>query len=163
LDATERITVCSGIANMTARHPHAMANGARTLADAHGDRAVLGIGVAHQYTTALRGIDWTDPVGRMRAYLDEMGRAPTSSPEPERTSTPAPTTSVCKRLPATRRERRSTNSGSSHPCSPEADPARCRPGEGASNGLTAGSDPPRTPAARATVRAGIAVERRRGR
>jgi probable F420-dependent oxidoreductase len=82
LDATEGITVCSGIANLTARHPHAMANGGRTLADAHGERVVLGIGVAHQYTTAARGIDWTDPVGRMRAYLDEMDRAPTSSPDP---------------------------------------------------------------------------------
>ena len=83
LDATERITVCSGIANLTARHPHAMANGGRTLADAHGERVVLGIGVAHQYTTAARGIDWTDPIGRMRAYLDEMDGAPASSPEPE--------------------------------------------------------------------------------
>jgi probable F420-dependent oxidoreductase len=83
LDATERIAVCSGIANTTARHPHAMANGARTLADAHGDRPVIGIGIAHQYTTAARGLDWADPVGRMRAYLDEMDRAPVSSPDPE--------------------------------------------------------------------------------
>jgi probable F420-dependent oxidoreductase len=83
LDATERIAVCSGIANTTARHPHAMANGARTLADAHGDRPVIGIGIAHQYTTAARGLEWTDPVGRMRAYLDEMDRAPAASPEPE--------------------------------------------------------------------------------
>jgi probable F420-dependent oxidoreductase len=82
LDATERIAICSGIANVTARHPHAMANGARTLADAHGDRPVLGIGIAHQYTTASRGLDWADPIGRMRTYLDEMDEAPVTSPPP---------------------------------------------------------------------------------
>jgi probable F420-dependent oxidoreductase len=83
LDATEGITVCSGIANVTSRHPHAMANGARTLADAHGDRPVIGIGIAHQYTPASRGINWADPVGRMRTYLDEMDDAPATSPPPE--------------------------------------------------------------------------------
>ena len=83
LDATDRIAVCSGIANVTSRHPHAMANGARTLADAHGDRPVIGIGIAHQYTTATRGIDWADPIGRMRTYLDQMDGAPATSPAPE--------------------------------------------------------------------------------
>jgi probable F420-dependent oxidoreductase len=83
LDATDRMAVCSGIANVTARHPHAMANGARTLADAHGDRPVIGIGIAHQYTTASRGLDWADPIGRMRTYLDEMDDAPVTSPAPE--------------------------------------------------------------------------------
>ncbi len=38
LAATSRITVCSGIANVTARHHEAMAGGARTLADAYGER-----------------------------------------------------------------------------------------------------------------------------
>jgi alkanesulfonate monooxygenase SsuD/methylene tetrahydromethanopterin reductase-like flavin-dependent oxidoreductase (luciferase family) len=33
LAATPGITVCSGIANATARHPEAMSGGARTLAD----------------------------------------------------------------------------------------------------------------------------------
>ena len=83
LDATDRIAVCSGIANVTSRHPHAMANGARTLADAHGDRPVIGIGIAHQYTTATRGIDWADPIGRMRTYLDKMDDAPSTSPAPD--------------------------------------------------------------------------------
>ena len=82
LSATERITVCSGIANVTARHPEAMAGGARTLADAFGDRLVLGIGVGHQYTAGRRGQDWTDPVGRMSSYLDQMDVAQ-MGPEPE--------------------------------------------------------------------------------
>jgi len=82
LSATERITVGSGIANVTARHPEAMAGGARTLADAFGDRVVLGIGIGHQYTAGRRGQDWTDPVGRMEAYLDSMDAA-RMGPPPE--------------------------------------------------------------------------------
>jgi probable F420-dependent oxidoreductase len=80
LGATDRITVASGIVNITARHPVAMAQGARTLADAHPGRVVVGIGVGHQYSTAKRGIDWTDPVGRMRDYLKLMDETPWSGP-----------------------------------------------------------------------------------
>lgn len=81
LAATERITVCSGIANVTARHAEAMAGGARTLADAFGERVILGIGIGHQVTTGRRRQEWDDPVGRMASYLGamdaaEMGPAP---------------------------------------------------------------------------------------
>jgi probable F420-dependent oxidoreductase len=72
LAATERITVCSGIANVTARHPEAMAGGGRTLVDAYGGRVVLGIGIGHQATAGRRRQEWADPVGRMKAYLDAM-------------------------------------------------------------------------------------------
>jgi probable F420-dependent oxidoreductase len=82
LSATERITACSGIANVTARHPEAMAGGARTLADAFGERVVLGIGIGHQYTAGRRGQEWADPVGRMEAYLDAMDAA-RMGPSPE--------------------------------------------------------------------------------
>jgi probable F420-dependent oxidoreductase len=85
LHATRRITVCSGIANVTARHPEAMAGGARTLADAFGDRVVLGLGIGHQVTSGRRGLDWADPIGRMATYLDamdaaEMGPTPAGPP-----------------------------------------------------------------------------------
>jgi probable F420-dependent oxidoreductase len=85
LHATRRITVCSGIANVTARHPEAMAGGARTLADAFGERVLLGLGIGHQVTSGRRGLDWADPIGRMAAYLDamdaaEMGPAPAVVP-----------------------------------------------------------------------------------
>src|SRR3990172_5320694 len=36
LASTKRLTVCSGIANITARAPEVMANGIRTVADAFG-------------------------------------------------------------------------------------------------------------------------------
>jgi probable F420-dependent oxidoreductase len=81
LASTDRLTVCSGIANVTARHPEAMAGGARTLADAYGERVVLGLGIGHQVTSGRRGVAWDDPLARMGEYLDamasaEMGPAP---------------------------------------------------------------------------------------
>lgn len=80
-NATATITVCSGIANITARAPEVMAAGARTLADAHGGRVVLGIGVGHEYSTEARGFSWERPLMRMRAYLDRMDEAPWYAPE----------------------------------------------------------------------------------
>jgi probable F420-dependent oxidoreductase len=80
--ATGRVTVCSGIANITARVPEVMESGARTLADAFGSRVVLGVGVGHEYTTRSRGFTWDRPLARMRAYLDRMDEAPCDAPEP---------------------------------------------------------------------------------
>ena len=79
---SERITVCSGIANITARAPEVMAAGARTLADAFGERVVLGIGVGHEYSTEARGYAWERPLTRMRAYLERMDEAPWYAPKP---------------------------------------------------------------------------------
>jgi probable F420-dependent oxidoreductase len=79
---TEGITVCSGIANITARAPEVMAAGARTLADAYGERVVLGVGVGHEYSTEARGYDWGRPLTRMRDYLDRMDQAPWFAPAP---------------------------------------------------------------------------------
>jgi probable F420-dependent oxidoreductase len=81
LDATTSLTVASGIANITARAPEVMQAGAVTLADAFGDRCVLGIGVGHEYSTAARGLDWAHPLVRMEAYLDRMD-APGGPPPP---------------------------------------------------------------------------------
>jgi probable F420-dependent oxidoreductase len=82
LAATRGITVCSGIANVTARHPEAMAGGARTLADAYGERAVIGIGIGHQATAGRRWQEWEHPVERMAAYLDDMDAA-RMGPDPQ--------------------------------------------------------------------------------
>jgi alkanesulfonate monooxygenase SsuD/methylene tetrahydromethanopterin reductase-like flavin-dependent oxidoreductase (luciferase family) len=73
--ATSAITVCSGIANITARAADVMAGGARTLTDAFGGRIVVGIGVGHSYSTEGRGLDWDRPLARMREYLDRMDEA----------------------------------------------------------------------------------------
>jgi probable F420-dependent oxidoreductase len=79
LASTDRLTVASGIANITARQPEVLQAGATLLADAYGDRVVLGIGVGHEYTTERRGLAWDRPLERMRAYLDVMDEAATTS------------------------------------------------------------------------------------
>ena len=75
LGASERLTVASGIANITAREPDVLQAAATTLTDAFGERLVLGIGVGHEYTTERRGLEWKGPLGRMRDYLERMDAA----------------------------------------------------------------------------------------
>jgi probable F420-dependent oxidoreductase len=71
-----RIVVATGIASIWARDPVAMANGARTLADAYPGRFVLGIGVSHRTSVDRRGaFTYRRPLTRMRSYLDSMDAA----------------------------------------------------------------------------------------
>jgi probable F420-dependent oxidoreductase len=72
---SERIAVAPGIANIYARDPMAMANGARALAEAYPGRFLLGIGVSHAPNVGLRGGSYGAPVATMRAYLDAMDAA----------------------------------------------------------------------------------------
>jgi probable F420-dependent oxidoreductase len=74
LASTQRLTMASGIANITARHPEVLARGAAFLQAAYPQRLVLGIGVGHEYTTERRAFDWAHPVERTREYLDAMTR-----------------------------------------------------------------------------------------
>jgi len=83
LSSTERTVIASGIANIWARDPVAMANGWRMLTDAYPDRFVLGIGVSHAPSVARRGGSYRRPWTSMRDYLDAMDRAASSAPEPE--------------------------------------------------------------------------------
>ncbi len=76
LSSTKRISIASGIANITARPPEVLATGGRTLGDAYEGRAVVGIGVGHEYSTQARGVDWANPLQRMRSYLDRMDATP---------------------------------------------------------------------------------------
>lgn len=88
LSGTRRIVVASGIANIYARDPVAMANGERTLADWFPGRFLLGLGVSHAPIVKQRaGKDYTPPVPTMRAYLDAMDAAPYVGPKP---APPAP-------------------------------------------------------------------------
>ena len=75
IDATERMVVATGIANIYARDPFAMAFGGRSLNEMSGGRFVLGLGVAHASNVTARGHEYGRPVATMRAYLDEMDRA----------------------------------------------------------------------------------------
>ncbi len=79
---SERLIVCTGIANIYARDPTAMARGAKILGAAYPGRFVLGIGVSHAPTVATRGHDYARPLATMRGYLDAMESAVYLGPEP---------------------------------------------------------------------------------
>ncbi|HCB58386.1 MAG TPA: LLM class F420-dependent oxidoreductase [Arthrobacter bacterium] len=89
LSATRRLAVGTGIANIWARDAAAMANGARTLAEAWPGRFVLGVGVSHRPVLAARGtdVDVQRPVCAMRTYLAQMSATEYRAPSPR---VPAP-------------------------------------------------------------------------
>lgn len=82
LAATKTLVIATGIANIWARDPVAMANGQRALSDAYPDRFLLGLGVSHAPIVSARGMGktWQRPVEHMRAYLDAMDKAPYTGP-----------------------------------------------------------------------------------
>jgi probable F420-dependent oxidoreductase len=80
LGATRQLVVGTGIANIWARDPVAMAAAQRTLAEAYPGRFVLGIGVSHAPIVDARGHRYERPLERMRAYLDAMDAAPWQGP-----------------------------------------------------------------------------------
>jgi probable F420-dependent oxidoreductase len=87
LSATSRLIVATGIANIHARDPVAMANGARLLADAFPGRFILGLGVSHKPAVERRGGSYGRPIEEMTAYLDALAGAPFVGPAP---ASPAP-------------------------------------------------------------------------
>lgn len=78
------LVIATGIANIYARDPAAMINGARTLADAYPGRFLLGIGVSHAPSVQARGSTYGPPVSTMTAYLDAMDAAAYAGPGTER-------------------------------------------------------------------------------
>jgi probable F420-dependent oxidoreductase len=86
LAGSQRMIIAPGIANIYARDPMAMANGARTLAEAYRGRFVLGIGVSHAPSVARRGGVYGSPIETMSAYIDAMDAAawagPADAPRP---------------------------------------------------------------------------------
>ena len=82
LGETRNAVLATGIANIHARDPMAMANGAKALGEAHPNRFVLGIGVSHAPSVKMRGGDYGSPLTQMTAYLDAMDNAQYAAPEP---------------------------------------------------------------------------------
>jgi probable F420-dependent oxidoreductase len=80
LGATQQMVIASGIANIWARDPVAMAAAQRTLGEAYPGRFVLGIGVSHGPLVDARGHRYERPVDKMRSYLDAMDAAPWQGP-----------------------------------------------------------------------------------
>lgn len=82
LQAMDKAIVAPGIANIHARDPMAMANGARALGEAYAGRFVLGIGVSHAPSVVSRGGDYANPLAQINAYLDAMDAAQYAAPVP---------------------------------------------------------------------------------
>ncbi|HEY4227862.1 MAG TPA: TIGR03620 family F420-dependent LLM class oxidoreductase [Candidatus Limnocylindrales bacterium] len=81
LNGSKRAIVAPGIASIYARDPMAMANGARAIAEAHPGRFVLGIGVSHAPSVAMRGGSYGKPLEAMIEYLDGMTAATYAGPD----------------------------------------------------------------------------------
>jgi len=83
LDATSRLIVASGIAQIYARHPVTTAAAQKTLFEAHEGRFLLGLGVAHASSVeGIRKLEYRTPYSDMVAYLEAMAEAPFTAVEP---------------------------------------------------------------------------------
>jgi alkanesulfonate monooxygenase SsuD/methylene tetrahydromethanopterin reductase-like flavin-dependent oxidoreductase (luciferase family) len=67
--ATRRIQVGTWIANIYLRHSYVCAQGAALIADATGERFILGLGVSHPPVNRALGIDMPDPPAALRRYV----------------------------------------------------------------------------------------------
>ena len=82
LSWAERMKMASGIANIAARDPMAMATGARMLTDAFPGRFVLGIGASTDLSLPQRGHEYAKPYTRVVNYLDGMEAFEHQTPDP---------------------------------------------------------------------------------
>src|SRR6201999_2494085 len=80
---TQNLIVATGIANMYARDPMAMANGQGGLYEHSDDRFLLGVGASHRpMVQGVRGHTYGNPVATMQSYLEAMRTAPYQAPMP---------------------------------------------------------------------------------
>jgi probable F420-dependent oxidoreductase len=86
LEASERLVIATGIANIWARDAAAAINGANTLNEAFHGRFVLGLGVSHAPIVNSRGHDYAKPLTAMRAYLEAISEHTYGAPAPEHPS-----------------------------------------------------------------------------
>ncbi|MCK2241454.1 MULTISPECIES: TIGR03620 family F420-dependent LLM class oxidoreductase [unclassified Crossiella] len=71
LSATSTITVASAIVNMWTNEPEAVARGFHRIADRHGERFLLGVGVGHPEAVAV----YQKPYAKVVEYLDRLDEA----------------------------------------------------------------------------------------
>jgi len=84
LGASSRISAATGIANIYARGPIAMASAWKTLGEAFPNRFVLGLGVSH--APMVEGVhrqSYGAPVATMESFLDAMDAAMYTAPLPD--------------------------------------------------------------------------------
>lgn len=71
LDATEHVTIATGIVNVWSCSPHEVAHSYHRIADRYGSRFLLGIGVGHREGTAR----YERPYDTLTRWLDELDAA----------------------------------------------------------------------------------------
>ena len=76
LEATERLVIGTGIANIHARIPETAEGAGRTLSALYPGRFVLGLGVSHGPMAQRFGVVYDKPLGTMRNYLERMAALP---------------------------------------------------------------------------------------
>jgi probable F420-dependent oxidoreductase len=86
LQASERLVVATGIANIWARDAAAAINGANTLNEAYDERFLLGLGVSHAPIVNSRGHEYRRPLTAMRTYLEAIDKHTYGAPSPEHPS-----------------------------------------------------------------------------
>jgi probable F420-dependent oxidoreductase len=83
LGNTSRLVIATGIAQIHARDPQAMASAQSALNEQSGNRFLLGMGVSHvPVVEGVRGHTYGKPVATMRGYLEAMSRATYIAPRP---------------------------------------------------------------------------------
>lgn len=82
--ATNRITLGTGIANIYWRHPYALAMAAANIASVSGRPLFLGLGTGHQpVNVAGLGLDMSRPLQRMRDYVSVLRTCLAGDVEPD--------------------------------------------------------------------------------
>jgi probable F420-dependent oxidoreductase len=85
LDATQRVTVATGITNIWTEEPRGVAAKHAELAARYGRRFLLGVGISHRVRMdGIREGMYDKPFSAMVAYLDELDAAPEPPPVQER-------------------------------------------------------------------------------
>jgi probable F420-dependent oxidoreductase len=82
LGASERIVVAPGIANIYRHHAQTLARAERALHEAYPGRFLLGLGVGAKVVAESVGTQWTNPIEKMRTFLDAMDATPMIAPGP---------------------------------------------------------------------------------
>jgi len=73
---TSTITIVSGVAHVYGRDPIASSQAARTLSELSGGRFIQGLGVSHPIAAEMRGLEWENPIDKMRSHLEGMRATP---------------------------------------------------------------------------------------
>ena len=81
LEATELVTVATGVLNVWAYEPADVAAGVHQLREAHGDRFLLGLGISHSKTVDKDEPGrYRKPLAKMHEVLDGLDAAPDPVP-----------------------------------------------------------------------------------